>query len=53
MGVNLFQYKTHVTLMEFWSAKNLRGGKERIFDDMNNGFGWARLSDRWRSELQK
>ena len=21
---------------------NLRGGKERIFDDMNNGFGWAR-----------
>ena len=26
--------------MEFY---NLRGGKERIFDDMNNGFGWARL----------
>jgi len=23
---------------------NLRGGKERIFDDMNNGFGWNRLS---------
>ena len=22
---------------------NLRGGKERIFDDLNNGFGWARL----------
>ena len=22
---------------------NLRGGKERIFDDMNNGFGWRRL----------
>ena len=22
---------------------NLRGGKERIFDDMNNGFGWKRL----------
>ena len=21
---------------------NLRGGKERIFDDMNNGFGWNR-----------
>jgi hypothetical protein len=38
--------------MELWSAKNLRGGKERIFDDMNNGFGWARLSDRWISELQ-
>ena len=26
--------------MEFY---NLRGGKEHIFDDMNNGFGWARL----------
>ena len=22
---------------------NLRGAKERIFDDMNNGFGWNRL----------
>ena len=22
---------------------NIRGGKERIFDDMNNGFGWNRL----------
>ena len=22
---------------------NLRGGKERIFDEMNNGFGWGRL----------
>ena len=27
-------------IVEFY---NLRGGKERIFDDMNNGFGWARL----------
>ena len=26
--------------MEFY---HLRGGKERIFDDMNNGFGWNRL----------
>ena len=26
--------------MEF---DNLRGGKERIFEDMNNGFGWNRL----------
>ena len=26
-------------VVEFY---NLRGGKERIFDDMNNGFGWAR-----------
>ena len=27
-------------IVEFY---NLRGGKERIFDDLNNGFGWARL----------
>jgi hypothetical protein len=27
-------------ILEFY---NLRGGKERIFDDMNNGFGWNRL----------
>ena len=27
-------------IVEFY---NLRGGKERIFDDMNNGFGWDRL----------
>lgn len=27
-------------VVEFY---NLRGGKERIFDDMNNGFGWSRL----------
>ena len=25
---------------EFVEFYNLRGGKERIFDDMNNGFGW-------------
>ena len=25
------------------NKNNLRGGKERIFDDMNNGFGWNRL----------
>ena len=25
-------------IVEFY---NLRGGKERIFDDMNNGFGWG------------
>ena len=28
-------------IVEFY---NLRGGKERIFDDMNNGFGWNRLA---------
>ena len=28
----------------------LRDGKERIFDDMNNGFGWARLPKSFMSE---
>ena len=28
---------------EIVEFSNLRGGKERIFDDMNNGFGWDRL----------
>ena len=27
-------------IVEFY---NLRGGKERIFDEMNNGFGWSHL----------
>ena len=26
------------------------GGKERIFDDMNNGFGWARLPKSFMAE---
>src|SRR5574344_412764 len=30
---------TNREIVEFY---NLRGGKERIFDDMNNGFGWSR-----------
>ena len=29
---------------------NLRGGKERIFDDMNNGFGWNRLPKSFMAE---
>ena len=29
---------------------NLRGGKERIFDDMNNGFGWVRLPKSFMAE---
>ena len=28
-------------IVEFY---NLRGGKERIFDDMNNGFGWGQIA---------
>ena len=34
-------------VVEFY---NLRGGKERIFDDMNNGFGWARLPKSFMAE---
>ena len=33
--------------MEFY---NLRGGKERIFDEMNNGFGWAKLPKSFMAE---
>lgn len=34
-------------IVEFY---NLRGGKERIFDDMNNGFGWKRLPKSFMAE---
>ena len=34
-------------IVEFY---NLRGGKERIFDDMNNGFGWDRLPNFFMAE---
>ena len=34
-------------IVEFY---NLRGGKERIFDDMNNGFGWNRLPKSFMDE---
>lgn len=34
-------------VVEFY---NLRRGKERIFDDMNNGFGWDRLPKSFMSE---
>ena len=34
-------------IVEFY---NLRGGKERIFDDMNNGFGWNRLPKSFMGE---
>ena len=34
-------------IVEFY---NLRGGKERIFDDMNNGFGWDRLPKSFMNE---
>ena len=34
-------------IVEFY---NLRGGKVRIFDDMNNGFGWDRLPKSFMAE---
>lgn len=34
-------------IVEFY---NLRGGKERIFDEMNNGFGWGRLPKSFMAE---
>ncbi len=34
-------------IVEFY---NLRGGKERIFDDMNNGSGWKRLPKSFMAE---
>lgn len=34
-------------VIEFY---NMRGGKERIFDDMNNGFGWNRLPKSFMAE---
>ena len=38
---------TNREIVEFY---NLRGGKDRIFDDMNNGFGWARLPKSFMAE---
>jgi len=38
---------TNREIVEFY---NLRGGKERIFDDMNNGFGWSRLPKSFMAE---
>lgn len=34
-------------IVEFY---NLRGGKKRIFDEMNNGFGWSRLPKSFMAE---
>ena len=34
-------------IVEFY---NLRGGKERIFDEMNNGFGWKHLPKSFMAE---
>ena len=35
---------------EIVESYNMRGGKERIFDDMNNGFGWKRLPKSFMAE---
>ena len=45
VGSNVSVSYTH--LVEFY---NKRGGKERIFDDMNNGFGWNRRPKSFMSE---
>ena len=37
------KYDAKMTYKKIVKFYNLRDGKERIFDDMNNGFGWARL----------
>ena len=38
------------TCQEIVELYNLRGGKERIFDDMSGGFGWARLPKSFMAE---
>ena len=38
------------SVREIVELYNLRGGKERIFDDMNNGFGWDRLPKSFKAE---
>ena len=38
---------TNREIVEFY---NLSGGKDRIFDDMNKGFGWARLPKSFMAE---
>lgn len=38
------------TPLEIILFYNKRGGKERIFDDMNNGFGWDRLPKSFMNE---
>ena len=35
------QFSLPFSSIEAKNHKIDRGGKERIFDDMNNGFGWA------------
>ena len=45
--INGIQFELNSILVEFY---NLRGGKERIFDDMNNGFGWSRLPKSFMAE---
>ena len=50
--INGIEYELNsiITPREIVEFYNLRGGKERIFDDMNNGFGWARLPKSFMAE---
>ena len=38
------------SVREIVELYNLSGGKERIFDDINNGFGWDRLPKSFMAE---
>ena len=44
------KYDAKMTYKKIVKFYNLRDGKERIFDDMNNGFGWARLPKSFMAE---
>ena len=44
------QFSLPFSSIEAKNHKIDRGGKERIFDDMNNGFGWARLPKSFMAE---
>ena len=44
------QFSLPFSSIEAKNHKIDRGGKERIFDDMNNGFGWTRLPKSFMAE---
>ena len=49
-GISELATSNTSTTREIVEFYNLRGGKERIFDNMNNGFGWARLPKSFMAE---
>ena len=46
----VLQFKTSKIIKGSIDLSYSVGGKERIFDDMNNGFGWARLPKSFMAE---